>query len=298
MADNTMLPRPQKPAPKVQVQAKHQDFSKPSSSAPALPTNRDKFENKPMPELPLNESPAAVREEKRSAYIQPATSLRKFEPHPKKRAVTQPVQETAKTVKKESSFSQLRRKISFSKPAPNADEEVSPPLPTHHFTSEHILTLGDSRPTTPLMAIRDTFSLGDLSDLTMENPARDHPKASDRNTDHSIGIMGPQPYAGGRSFQEARGYQAREPKLPAYGSVGTGKFGVVHPGPIRPSESFHGIIGDTADDNESYGKQTSGNIAILGSRPTLQTKRDAVEPSMDSPSVIQGVWENNPAVVC
>lgn len=302
-----MLSRPVTPGPSSRTLSRRQDESSHIPQKGKQPTNRDKYENKPMPKLPMDESPGAAV---KKPYIQPAIPLmNKLPTFQKPRAVTDPVEERTRTNSKKPSVSQLRRKFSFTK-IERSSGGSHPPVPATEVPekAQEILGLNNQRSTTPAPVKEEAeivaggdraFEVGSsvvkqaaLSGVDKHSTQdKTHPTLSssdaERKTQHQDGLL--------RTAQPDQ--KSQLPKISAYGSIG--RLGVIQQGPLHSSGSFRGVIETVPDDtNERDAKgPTHSSMPNFRDQCAPQVHQDSFPPGMYSPSVYDGVWEKNPAVV-
>ena len=300
------------------------------------PTNRERYENKSMPKMP-DESSARKEYLQPKAYIQPAIPLLRVAPSQKHRAVTDPIAPKPLFADKKASVDELRKNFMPSKPTQPKDEpsvqdeptwETQSVAPTFsHISGKAARVLGmipvseeswnktrTSAPTAPLGSVveQDSSKCQDQQSANTSRQVQSSPvptrrslKESDVPTESEIAR--PTTSSGVTTRESthetnskySRGGQAlgngrlAPPKLPSYGKVGNN--GVVEEHGMYRVESFQAVIEDATNEEQSH-STTRIPLPQTSSAPTLSNK-ELLPPTVYSPSIYHGVWENDPAVV-
>ena len=290
------------------------------------PTNRDKYENKPMPKLPVEESPAVVRSQPR--YIPPAVPLvNPILQGQKMRAVTDPIQSRSVVNGKTPSITQLRKKFSSSRTdVTKIDEKEFLSYGDIPDKAQNVLGISIQRAATPSATANrrqtpaptpfvpksqtklkqplfqtktgpsDLSSRGsigsnhDKADLQMADGIRHHSDTAEDAIKHAQ-----TPLQSDEAEKPAEG--PSRPKIAAYGSVG--KVGVIQKGALHPSGSFQGVIemASPAKSEHDVPHRESPSAKLPSSSRSARPSEEFLNPVTYSPSNYGGIWENDPAVV-
>ena len=248
------------------------------------PTNRERYENKPMPKLPHEVSPQ-TRTSQAKPYIQPAIPLVSPAAQIKHRAVTDPVPPKPLFASRKPSVNQLRKKFGHSKQASTGEKPLSPTVPYPTGKAAEILEAISpkipSRSTAPSPAHVRHSSRTDSDDTVDAGP-----KTSDSQDSRNPEIVAENPSTPLQDHQlQVKGHLA-PPKIASYGKVGD--TGIVQGQGMVRVESVRGII-----EHASAGIDDS--IPLSGTYSHHSS--DVLQPVSYSPSNYEGVWENDPAVV-
>ncbi|KAL9129025.1 MAG: hypothetical protein Q9217_002427 [Psora testacea] len=321
--------RPLAPGPNSWAQSHQRQQSAMSDKEEPRPTNRDRYENKPMPKIP-SEATGQTSVLQPKTYIQPAIPLVGPAPIPKKRAVTDPIAPKPLFASQKPSVTQLRKVFSHSKHGSEDDNQLSPGFEYPTGKAAEVLGLtpvltGFKRSTAPSSAPKESSNAHhtyDSSDASSRHPltatcqvqsspvpacrhvgsGSDHDPATDVNITpdskkHQVleqvleEVATPmQPH------RKQSNAHLQPPKIATYGRVG--EVGIVQNKGLYRVESFQGIIESASSpvrsEEQSRAKedgQTAPRSAALSqhNEQFLQTKSHS--------SNYGGVWENNPAVV-
>ena len=282
------------------------------------PTNRERFENKPMPKLP-DEVTSEGHALQGMPYIQPAIPLLFPTSHPKGRAVTDPIPPKALFAGRKPSVSQLSKKFGHLKQISVDNKRLSPTFPYPTGKATEVLGVQSEQPTrrnaapSPHLLLADSSneakSLSDVqiyqvSDSTHQHSsnsvASDHlmrtdsqdtigAKTKSQNPHDAIAPGGAveEPDMSSHDYHLHKTGHLTPPRIANYGRVG--ETGVLQGQGMIRVESVQGIIEDAASYTNSE------------STPINDTQRysqsDFLQPISYSPNTYAGVWENDPAVV-
>ena len=282
------------------------------------PTNRERYENKPMPKLPHEISPPSHTSQAKP-YIQPVIPLVDPAPQVKNRAVTDPIAPKALFAGRKPSVGQLRKKFGHSKQASESDKRLSPTIPYPTGKAAEVLGLSSEKPPSRSAVPSSTFLLSDYQNETafsshaqsdeVSNSTRQyqstpvpvgrHSREDSQDTvDAGTRITIPQdprdqetaaenPRTPLQDHQSQTKGNLAPPKIASYGKVGD--TGVVQGQGMIRVESVRGII-------ENASASTSDEVAPTSATHS-QHSSDFLQPVSYSPSNYGGVWENDPAVV-
>ena len=334
------IPRkPVVPGPNSWAQSQQEQQQRSSNGELSLVgrvTNRDKYEQKPMPPPPAD-APPHNKHLLAKTYIQPAIPL--VNPAPEmqsqqKRAVTDPVTPKPLFAGRKLSVAKLRKKYSFSKAKDDVPEAkampTNQPSPGVGLSSEKAAeVLGlylppINKPSTPptsapLAPVPDPFPLSPNSVERTTSPARQVQSTPAptrrflRENDLPTPAITEAPIAPHRQVNEDPQSQKKGPKkienemltpgmlqpprLGRYGNVG--EVGLVEANGMHRVESFSGVIenaGSPLGHNEQMDAGSTGAPSQSSMTQGLNTG-DLLPPVNYSPSNYGGVWENDPAVV-
>ena len=316
--------RPGTPGPNSWAQSKTHEAISSSVPKKDQPTNRDKYENKPMPKLPSEHTQDSISQ--KNTYIQPAVPLiNTLPPSQKNRAVTDPVQTRAFLNGRKPSVSQLRRKFSSSKlNVLKLDEQVEVPYADVPEKAQSLLGLGLQRAVTPGNPISRTQSPDGQAQtlrkvkaippplniqLAKADPVKTarqsgesdtRPGGKETETSSDTLVMNQNLHSSNSSWNgglERSSEGLKPPKVATYGNVG--KVGIVQQGSLHSSGSFQGIIENASSSGMSAVHQENCHPVPPPQReaPHPPTGGAALQPNIYSPSTYGGVWENDPAVV-
>lgn len=290
------------------------------------PTNRDKYETKPMPQLPREPSRNNVSQPK--TYIQPAVPL--FNPATihKTRAVTDPVTPKPLFTSRKASVTQLRKMFSSTKDdATIEDTKPPPPIPQVSEKAAQILGMSavpedKKRSTTPIpTANKNPVLYEEFSDdlKKQESQVQSTPVLSRRhlrennlqtsatatpftpNQDAKIGAHGEDLKPRKLGGSALRDGNLQPPKFEAYGELG--EVRIVQEEGMHQVESCCGVIENATGNAPSSGASESqpnrypAADSSKGIIAQAQDRDEVLQPSIYSPSNYEGVWENDPAVV-
>jgi len=282
------------------------------------PTNRDRYENKPMPPLPTTpEKVRAPTTPGMPGYIQPATPLIYSKATPsKERAVTDPVVSKTLFGTNKVSIGELRRKFSGAKIGPNlstVDESTN------------------ARARTPRLQAVELPTGSSMADITHKQhihpPSSAPPSTNTPDPFRASGAQGrqhqssPAPtrrYVKEHTSQEALPYEDDETSIPEIRSpdaiimgdgklnpTRTGTYGTI--GEVEYVEgkaahrvaSYSGVIENASSPAESEFQRQPRSANINPSPNTVrgQNLTHLLHPDVYSPSGYGGVWENDPHVV-
>ncbi len=281
------------------------------------PTNRDRYENKPMPPLPITpEKVRAPTTPGKPGYIQPATPLIYSKATPGNRAVTDPVVSKNLFGANKVSIGELRRKFSGAKIGPNLST-------VDESTNARVRTPGPQAvelPTGP--------SMPDGTHKEYLNPPSSAPPSTNApDPFRSSGTPGrqhqssPAPtrrYVKEQTSLEELPYEDDETSIPeirspdgiimgdgklnptrngTYGTIGEVEY--VEGKAAHRVASYTGVIENASSPTES-GSQKQPHSANINPSPSAlrgQNLTHLLHPNVYSPSEYGGVWENDPHVV-
>jgi len=320
----------------AQAQQQQQQHSAYDQKSSVAVTNRDKYEDKPMPPPPPDEiSPPRLQPR---TYIQPAIPLVNQVPiskTPKNRAVTDPVAPRPLFAGRKISVNQLRKKCSTSKGKAEApkdegkddgDPTTSARLPSENAAQVLGLYLvQDNKRNTPPPSA-PTSKVPDPFRISYEDPPErnDTPARQVQSTpvptrryltenglptstliepsnasQRQVNEPGPNKHDQTRDTDDQAPVNGmlRPPKVGAF--VNFGEIGVVQENVMHRIDSFRGIIEDAGPTN-GYGDHTATTSSEAPSQLGTdrgQDSRNILVSSMYTPGNYGGVWENDPAVV-
>jgi len=281
------------------------------------PTNRDRYENKPMPPLPITpEKVRAPTTPGKPGYIQPATPLIYSKATPSNRAVTDPVVSKNLFGANKVSIGELRRKFSGAKIGPHlstVDESTNARVRTPRPQAVEL-------PTGP--------SMPDGTHKEYLNPPSSAPPSTNApDPFRSSGTPGrqhqssPAPtrrYVKEQTSLEELPYEDDETSIPeirspdgiimgdgklnptrngTYGTIGEVEY--VEGKAAHRVASYTGVIENASSPTES-GSQKQPHSANINPSPSAvrgQNLTHLLHPNVYSPSEYGGVWENDPHVV-
>lgn len=295
------------------------------------PTNRDRYENKPLPEISSETFRDSVMEQR--GYIEPAIPLLSTLPRSHKhRAVTDPVQVRALLAARKPSVSHLKKKgkiFEFSSSKVDVSSGSELPHPNIPPKALELLGVEQKLTTTPLpvpsqtrtpASIRHSADDGTASPPKLVRQALSDQAAtrvSSSELEAKTTFTGASKTAGKQSLNEqVRPNSAsvdfarpshiqqdnskeipRPPKVAPYANAGK-QCGVIQQQVFHPSGSFHGVIetvspAHTEERDVTNFDQYSTPTRCLQHEPSGEILR----PAIYSPNFYNGVWENDPAVV-
>ena len=318
------------PGPNSWAQSKELENARPKDTVRTQPTNRDRYEDKPLPKLSLENSHESALQSK--SYILPAVPLINTLPQGQKsRAVTDPIQIRSLLTSRKPSISQLKKKgkifeFASSKldlteatdlPHPNvapkalellgvqqestptqqtAPSQAQTPVPVHSSADNAITR-------SPILALQVQFDPAPTRRSSSERKDESFiAKASKTASQHSLREQTQSDSLGG-DIVEPKRLQAeiingnlRPSKVPVYGNVGK-QYGVVQQQGLHPSGSFHGIIEIASPARtEEHGPEHQELISpTKDAQP--EPSGEILRPTIYAPRDYSGVWENDPAVV-
>ena len=323
--------KPVTPGPNSWAQSKEHDKVSAKDTQQLQPTNRDRYENKVLPEISPETSNDSTLQPRR--HIQPAIPLINTLPlNQKNRAVTDPGEVRSLLGSRKPSYSQLKKKGKiFEFSSSKLDLSGGSELPRSNVPPKALALLGVRQEVTP------TLSPAASQDQTpielrhspqsvagspprparqvKSDPASTRLPSNDRKAESSytdIGTPVGQQNPSGRwqrdelstNLAESQRIQKengsgtlRPPVVAAYGNVGK-QFGVIQQQVLRPSESFRGII-ETASPSHTEDRNTSDFEQHI--TPTKSVQREPsgemLRPTVYSPNAYNCVWGYDPAVV-
>lgn len=330
-----IIRKPVTPGPNSWAQAQQQQYSENYPNQNFRVTNRDKYEDKPMPPPPLLEEaspPRTILPQK--PYIQPAIPLTSQVPSrskSKNRAVTDPVAPKPLFASRKTSVTQLGKKFSASKSKGETCKDntrnESEPTATGMLCSEkpaQVLGLypaqDNKRNTPPTSApnpiIPDPFRISyegpdeqvDTSARQVQStpvPTRRYltenglptPTLMQPSDASASNETGPrkQDQTSNNDARSLRDGLLHPPKVGTFGNVGD--VGVIQENRMQRYESFRGII-ETVSPTKSHGENK--DTASIDSQLTTGRSQDtglSLASEVYTPGDYRGVWENDPAVV-
>ena len=292
---------------------------------PGPATNRDKYENKPMPPVPRTprHGPASHTPGK-SGYIQPATPLIYTKQNAvKARSATDPVAPKPLFVSSQVSIGELRRKFSGTRDKTNtasADANVRSrtPVPSElpGQSPKNRDPLGTHQKQPPASAPLPTTATDAFQPA--DSPGRQHqpspsPVLHDDVDDQvpKLRITQTSPNGSGYEnrvdsipkFKNADGFIMGDGKLNptrqgTYGTVGEVQY--VEGRAVHRVASFAGIIENAECPSESDDRSQAPSTHTASSSGDTFRGQDLtylLQPKAYSPSAYGGVWENDPQVV-
>ncbi|KAL8823458.1 MAG: hypothetical protein Q9191_005837 [Dirinaria sp. TL-2023a] len=290
---------------------------------PGPATNRDKYENKPMPPLPRTLQPSSASHTPgKPGYIQPATPLTYTnQPMVKTRAVTDPVALKPIFGGSKTSIGELRRKFSGTKDNAhiNSAEAVARPrtpvpsrseLPTQSPKCHDLLSVRhDQPPASAQLATtapglfqsadhqgrqqKSTPSLRDGYEPDDQVPNAKTTRSSADRSDHNNALK----------MNDLDGIIMGDGKLNptrkgTYGTVGEVQY--VEGKAVHRVASSAGIIenAEYLSESDDRSEQSSAHAASSSADTGHpQGRTDFLQPRFYSPNNYGGVWENDPQVV-
>lgn len=318
---DAMTRSPVTPGPNSWAQEKALSASTSSSSSGKAqtqmqPTNRDKYENKPMPKPPTEVGPKVPP---KKPYIQPAIPLIGTVPlDRKKRAVTDPVTSEPFRFEKKLNIAQLRQKLASSRTT--VDEPQGVPYADVPGKAQSVLGFGaqgaaatasvPSRKHTPELrpspdngSSHVTFTNTEPTKKSEYLPPKglvgSEGSVSDSHEASNVSkTLTPRPLEHRyEATPKPSADRLQVPRVPTFGTIG--KVGVVQQGPLHSSGSFQGIIETAAAPFTEPQAPTPCPAEVENLQHTLDRipSGEILQPSIYSPSDRGGVWEDNPAVV-
>jgi len=281
------------------------------------PTNRDKYENKPMPPLPI--TPEKVRGPTtpgKPGYIQPATPLIYSKATPSNRAVTDPVVSKNLFGANKVSIGELRRKFSGAKIGPNlstVDESTNArartprlqavELPTGSSMADDTHKQHANPPSSapPSTNAPDPFR----SSVTQGRQHQSSPAPTHRYVKEQTSLE-TLPYEDDETMileiRSPDGIIMGDGKLNptrtgTYGTIGEVEY--VEGKAAHRITSYSGVIENASSpaESESQKQPHSANVHPSPSAVRGQNLTHLLHPNVYSPSDYGGVWENDPHVV-
>lgn len=270
---------------------------------PGPATNRDKYENKPMPPLPRpSEHGAPLNMPGKPGYIQPATPLNPTnQGSSKHRAVTDPV--SSKPLFGGAKIGELRRKFSGAKihtASKSIEATVRPRTPAPEPSELPAQSSGsnkfrhDQNPASAPLSTTDPCYLAEnLGRQHQSTPVPTHQQEASNL--HSVGLT-PEEAVDPDGIIQGDG-KLNPTRKGTYGTVGEVEF--VEGKPEHRVASIAGVI-ETAEPCE--GENLSEPPSAHTSSSSADTYRGQnltylLQPTTYSPSNYGGVWENDPQVV-
>ena len=295
---------------------------------PGIPTNRDKYENKPMPPLPKTpEQGKSPNAPGKPGYIQPATPLIYSNPTPSKnRAVTDPITSKNLLSTNKVSIGELRRKFSGTKQGANLSS----------IEENANVRSRAPKPQAVELPTGSSISGGSHGKRHENPPASAPPSTNTKDPFRSSGTQGPEhqssPVPTRRYMRENQyldpamsqtstivsSYEDLEimnKEAPSpdgiimgdgklnptrngtYGTIGEVEY--VEGEAAHRVASFTGVIENASSPNEPEVKIQSHSTNNSASTGTFQGQNitHLLDPNTYSPSNYGGVWENDPNVV-
>jgi len=281
------------------------------------PTNRDRYENKPMPPLPITpEKVRAPTTPGKPGYIQPATPLIYSKATPSNRAVTDPVVSKNLFGANKVSIGELRRKFSGAKIGPNlstVDESTNARVRTPRPQAVEL-------PTGPSMP--DSTHKEYLNPPSSAPPSTNAPdpfrSSGTPGRQHQSSPAPTRRYVKEQTSLEELPYEDDETSIPeirspdgiimgdgklnptrngTYGTIGEVEY--VEGKAAHRVASYSGVIENASSPTES-GSQKQPHSANINPSPSAvrgQNLTHLLHPNVYSPSEYGGVWENDPHVV-
>ena len=325
-----MIPRkPLAPGPNSWTQQHSRNDSTPSVTEETRRTNRDRHENKHMPDAPVEEPHQNPNYQPRP-YIQPAVPLVGPVPVSKHRAVTDPIVPKALFTGRKPSVNQLRKKFNHSRQG--SEDDVQPSLTFQYPTGKAAEILGFTPALTgPMRSTAPSSGQTDSKDAddghsSLNNPlgqtiiaARQVQTSPVPATHHSRSEVEidtpikPDTISDGNEYHRLE--QVREefatptqpphaqshshlapPKIANYGRVGG--VGVVQGNGMNRVESFQGIIENAVSPVRSKEQSATETDGTVKSASNDQIKINLLQPKSYSPETYSRIWEDDPAVVC
>jgi len=281
------------------------------------PTNRDKYENKPMPPLPI--TPEKVRGPTtpgKPGYIQPATPLIYSKATPSNRAVTDPVVSKNLFGANKVSIGELRRKFSGAKIGPNLStvdkstnarartprlQAVELPTGSSMADDTHKQHANPPSSAPPSTNAPDPFR----SSVTQGRQHQSSPAPTHRYVKEQTSLE-TLPYEDDETMileiRSPDGIIMGDGKLNptrtgTYGTIGEVEY--VEGKAAHRITSYSGVIENASSpaESESQKQPHSANVHPSPSAVRGQNLTHLLHPNVYSPSDYGGVWENDPHVV-
>jgi hypothetical protein len=329
--------KPVVPGPNSWAQAQQQQPITNNQTSSVQVTNKDKYEDKPMPPPPAHEASPPPHITQPKTYIQPAIPL--INPvsntnNPKNRAVTDPVAPKPLFAGRKASVTHLRKKFSNPKPAMETPQDEArkasdPRMAVHLSPGKAAQLLGlfptqnnngkTPRASAPTSSLPDPFRISYEDHQERPNtparqlqsapvPTRRYLQENGLQTptlvepsDASQQVDAPETQSHGQASnaidQASVNGMLRPPKVGAFGNVGD--IGVVEENGMHRMESFRGII-ENAGPAECYGDHTNTTSSKAPWQSGTERGQDtgnSLTSSAYTPDSYGGVWENDPAVV-
>ncbi|KAL9639644.1 MAG: hypothetical protein Q9164_000800 [Protoblastenia rupestris] len=319
--------KPLAPGPNSWAQTHQQQESTTSEKEDPRATNRDRYENKPIPKLP-SEVAGQIAISHPKPYIQPAIPLVGTAPLLKGRAVTDPLAPKALFTGRKPSVNQFRNVSGQSKHG--SDDEKQPSPSEQYPTGKAAQVLG----VTPVLTGPKRSTAPSCSPTESSNEAENKP-SSGSSSDRSLGDTpqvnsSPLParrhlrsesddngVADASTTPDAKTHRELEqsqqdfttpvqnhhkqidshlapPKIANYRSVG--EVGVIQSKGMHRVESFQGVIESALSPEEQTYAEVNDK-AIPKSAALSRQNGQFLQPVSYSPNNYRGVWENDPAVV-
>ena len=322
-ADQTNRPasidRKPTPGPNSWAQSQSQTGLAAAQQSKPRPTNRDKYENKPMPNLP------SELENPRKSVKLPAIPILMPPDNPRNRAVTDPLESSYALGGRKPSVTQLRKRFGHSKQ--NSDSSTSnAPVPTGK--AAEVLGIGPKRlqkgkvPTLTTQAPEELDNDSSIIIMRSEGPLsesaqpqQNRPSAtggSDISREASPSPGERQQSLGDRDVGDLAIEVAKKTpqdhtarlapaKIGSYARIG--EVGMLQGQGLVRIESVQGIIDHAnpqhakSEISERDSEKELDNEATPRSSSQSQYSAGLLKPVSYSPNDYAGVWENDPAVV-
>ena len=282
------------------------------------PTNRDRYENKPMPELPSEVADLVVTPS-RKPYIQPAVPLVNPTTPQAKRAVTDPVGPRNSSIARKPSVSHLRKVFGHAKRSSKDDRQGIPTVPYTTRKAAIILGLPQQDEVGPSPATDRNTASDDASTGHSSQDGHVAPHEASGQTElpyvrsdsqSTIGATSSRPLGtpmisistehDWEDSHEGPTYGSRpdirgslSPKIASYGQVGDKAF--VHDQKLFRVESVQGIIEHT--ESPRHADSDPNNQKYGATLQELQKQDQKQSEISNGPDGYKGIWENDPAVV-
>ena len=303
-------------------QSESQQDSKSQRQQDPKPTNRDRYENKPMPmlpqEIPEHDIQAAIE-----PSIKPAIPLFGRSSPPKGRAVTTPLSSRSFFTSKMASEAQLHQKVGHLKQVSSVESKRLTDVPQATGKAAQILGINTDK----LKPQHLASSSSGVAKLADSSPDMDHARLIEPSGeplgrsipgDHvrwqSQGAIRPylskvdvsmdsikcqnsstQPASKIQNSRDPPNAYLAPPNVANHGKVGERAL-VQNPSFVRV-ESVQGIIEHTQESNTSNGEKPPMDHAPSHTRND-ESNLSPWPPTIYPRNIYEGVWENDPAVVC
>lgn len=285
------------------------------------PTNRDRYENKPMPMLP-KETPEHDAKAATQLYIKPAIPLVDRSSPPKFRAVTAPLPSRNLFTNKMASEAQLHRKVGHLKQASSEESKRLMDVPQATGKAAQILGIDTNKIKSQHLAssqpgfVKSADSSPDMDHVRLVEPSRE-PLGRSVPSNHvrwqSQGAIAPnlpkvdlstssikcqssstQKTSKMQNSKDAPNAFLAPPNIASHGKVGERPL-IQNPNFVRV-ESVQGIIEHTQEKTTSNEEKPPMEHAPSHTRNDKSDLGPWPAPTY-SRSMYEGVWENDPAVV-
>ena len=312
-------------------QQEEQRFSNSEQSDVVRVTNREKYEHKPMPPPPADSSPHK-KQPQAQPCIQPAIPLVNSVPKlqsQQRRAVTDPIAPKPLFASRKLSVAKLRKKYSFSKAKDDVPEAEAVPRdqlpPAIRLSSEKaaeglaLYPPPEKKPNLPPAPVPEllgpspgsTEGTASLARLVQSTPVPTRrylkenglptPIITEASTTFNPQGNEDSQYPNGDRKEEEGGVSTPgmlyPPRIGRYYNVG--EVELVEANRMHRVESFSGVIENAESTMYNNGQMYAGSTGApspLSMTQALNTG-DLLPPAVYSPSIYNGVWENDPAVV-